>query len=66
MAKRTMAIDKNDILHYEQQSRSQSKSPSATGQSSLKRVPHANRAEFWDGFKSRVLHDLKHGSITNK
>ena len=66
VVKRTMALDKKDILRYEEQSRSQSKSPSPLERPSLKHAPHTNRAEFWDGFKSRVMHDLKHGSITNQ
>ena len=60
-----MALDPKDILLYEEQSPIQSLSPSPDMTSGVKPVVNTNRAEFWDGFKSRVLHDLQYGSITN-
>ena len=72
--KRVLRIEKNGILRYESKPRSPEKAqaPEAHARSPAATTTvrpsqrGADKADFWERFKDRVLHDLQHGTITNK
>ena len=73
--RRVLCIERNGILRYESRPRSPDKTQQSTGTHA--RSPEAvtvagpgqrgaDKADFWDSFKEKVLHDLRHGTVSNK